>query len=248
MALRCHYIVLDVERAATDDELKKAYRTLALKWHPDKNQDQQVRASERAPSPARSRAQGWPASAAAATAARQLWPRLGAARPRAAALLELQWPPPRPRLAEPLHEGAAAAPARRQEVATERFKEIQNAYAVLSDKHERSWYDQHRESILRGGSGAGGGGGDESDEDEGGLDLWPLFSSSAYESFGGGEGGFFAVYAAAFRTLEQEESTVRESAGDCSTPPPPTYGCSFHCRRLQPPLHAVAASVAHGCR
>ena len=158
MALRCHYIVLDVERAATDDELKKAYRTLALKWHPDKNQDQQVRASERAPSPARararSRAQGCPASAAAATSARQLWPRLSAARPRAAALLELQWPPPRPRLAEPLHEGAAAAPARPQEVATERFKEIQNAYAVLSDKHERSWYDQHRESILRGGSGA----------------------------------------------------------------------------------------------
>jgi len=40
---RCHYIVLDVERTATDDELKKAYRVLALKWHPDKNQDQQER-------------------------------------------------------------------------------------------------------------------------------------------------------------------------------------------------------------
>ena len=26
---RCHYIVLDVERTATDDELKKAYRVLA---------------------------------------------------------------------------------------------------------------------------------------------------------------------------------------------------------------------------
>ena len=40
---RCHYAVLDVERTATDDELKKAYRVLALKWHPDKNQDQQER-------------------------------------------------------------------------------------------------------------------------------------------------------------------------------------------------------------
>ena len=43
MALRCHYDVLAVERTATDDELKKAYRVLALKWHPDKNQDQQER-------------------------------------------------------------------------------------------------------------------------------------------------------------------------------------------------------------
>ena len=74
-------------------------------------------------------------------------------------------------------------------MATERFKEIQSAYAVLSDKHERSWYDQHRESILRGGRGVGGGGGDESDEEEGGTDLWPLFSSSAFEGFGGGKGG-----------------------------------------------------------
>jgi|TARA_B110000196_G_scaffold288777_1_gene273962 DnaJ family protein A protein 5 len=104
-------------------------------------------------------------------------------------------------------------------VATERFKEIQSAYAVLSDKHERSWYDQHRESILRGGRGVGGGGGDESDEEEGGIDLWPLFSSSAFEGFGGGKSGFYAVYAEAFHTLDQEEAGVRESAGDYTTRP-----------------------------
>ena len=141
-------------------------------------------------------------------------------------------------------------------MATERFKEIQSAYAVLSDKHERSWYDQHRESILRGGRhghlpdahcplraahcppptahcshptahipqprygrGVGGGGGDESDEEEGGTDLWPLFSSSAFEGFGGGKGGFYAVYAEAFHTLDQEEAGVREGAGDYTTRP-----------------------------
>ena len=34
-----YYSVLGVEETATQDEIKKAYRGLSLKWHPDRNSD-----------------------------------------------------------------------------------------------------------------------------------------------------------------------------------------------------------------
>ncbi|XP_059830037.1 dnaJ homolog subfamily C member 21 isoform X2 [Hypanus sabinus] len=44
--MRCHYEVLGLPREAGDEELRKAYRRLALRWHPDKNLENPEEAAE----------------------------------------------------------------------------------------------------------------------------------------------------------------------------------------------------------
>ena len=67
---------------------------------------------------------------------------------------------------------------------------------MLSDPHERKWYDNHREAILRSGDrhqagASGGGGGGEAPEDEvEPEDLYAYFSASCYKGFGNGKEGF----------------------------------------------------------
>jgi DnaJ family protein C protein 3 len=42
-----YYKILDIARNANKQEVKKAYREMALKWHPDKNTDNQEEASKK---------------------------------------------------------------------------------------------------------------------------------------------------------------------------------------------------------
>eukprot|EP00002_Diphylleia_rotans_P002081 TRINITY_DN11287_c0_g1_i1.p1 TRINITY_DN11287_c0_g1~~TRINITY_DN11287_c0_g1_i1.p1 ORF type:complete len:690 (+),score=182.70 TRINITY_DN11287_c0_g1_i1:44-2113(+) len=140
---RCLYDVLELSRSCTDDEIRLAYRKLALRWHPDKN-------------------------------------------------------------------------VGNQEEATVRFKEIQNAYSILSDKNERAWYDSHRESILRGVN-------VEEGEDEE-INLWPYFSTSIYTGYGDDEQGFYFTYATIFRKIDEIEEI--NHASDESYRSAPGFGDS----------------------
>lgn len=115
-----YYEVLEIPRAATADDIKKAYRKKALKYHPDKN------------------------------------------------------------------PGNADA--------EKRFKEISEAYEVLSDDKKRQIYDRYGKEGISGMGGPGGGGQGFSSMDEALRTFMGAFGmggDSVFDSFFGGGGGDF---------------------------------------------------------
>ena len=105
---RDYYEVLGVSKTATDEEIKRAFRVLAKKYHPDVNKE----------------------------------------------------------------EGAA-----------EKFKEIGEAYSILSDKNKRAQYDQFGHAAFDGNPGGAG-------FDMGDINLDDILSNL----FGGGFGGFSSSF------------------------------------------------------
>jgi DnaJ family protein A protein 5 len=114
----------------------------------------------------------------------------------------------------------------RPEEAAEAFKELRRAYEVLSDPHERKWYDDHREDILRGrdpleatqapGTDTGAASRTERTVNRATeLNIYEYFRSSAYNGYEDGERGFYHVYGAAFEQLAREEV----AAGGAQPPP-----------------------------
>lgn len=122
MAKRDYYEVLGLQKGASADEIKKAYRKLAVKWHPDK------------------------------------------------------W---------------SQASDAEKKTAEENFKELAEAYDVLSDDNKRARYDQFGHAGMNGGfgSGAGGAGG------FGGADFDPMDIFNAFFGGGGARGRSYSFHA-----------------------------------------------------
>ncbi|OXA45692.1 dnaJ homolog subfamily C member 21 [Folsomia candida] len=85
----------------------------------------------------------------------------------------------------------------RADEAKAEFQVLQQAYEVLSNPQERSWYDLHRQAVLREGL--------DPDFDDFNIDLMAYCTSSCYKGFGDDDEGFYAVYRNLFAKLTTEE-------------------------------------------
>lgn len=166
-----YYKILGITKNASEDEIKKAYRKLALKWHPDKN---------------------------------------------------------------------------KSKGAEEKFKELAEAYEVLSDKRKREIYDQVGEEGLKNGAAAGDGAGFHRAggiHSNGGQYAQYTFSGDPYETFkqffqtdgmfssmgfGGPMGGMGGMF-------DFEEM---DTSGDRSRPSSSFPGTNFFASSAQPNGHS----------
>lgn len=89
------------------------------------------------------------------------------------------------------------------EEATQKFKEINEAYEILSDKHERAWYDAHRDAILRGIDKHEINQMTQNNDDyDPNIDLMPYFSPFIFSSFNDNDSNsYYNVYNDLFKEI-----------------------------------------------
>ncbi|KAL5045149.1 hypothetical protein BDW71DRAFT_92516 [Aspergillus fruticulosus] len=95
------------------------------------------------------------------------------------------------------------------EAATNLFAEIQSAYEVLSDPHERSWYDSHRDAFLGGDTGGAAADYSYNARMTNSADILKLFSKfSPRMDFTDAPDGFYGGLRETFAQLALEEETA----------------------------------------
>lgn len=144
---RDYYELLEIEKDATQQQIDKAYKKAALKWHPDKNRDEDT---------------------------------------------------------------------------TPIFQACQEAYQVLSDPHERQWYDDHKDQILKGVNPE-----DAKEEDSSYItpsDLIQFINPAWYPGkFDmASDRNFYQVYRELFKRLDKEEEEEEDVTKDHKEAP--TFG------------------------
>jgi len=90
------------------------------------------------------------------------------------------------------------------EVANEEFRLVQQAYECLSDPQERTWYDEHRESILRGWTAQGDGG--MANAEDMIFDVDDYMDATCFTTFhDDDEENFYSVYTEVFTKIAEGE-------------------------------------------
>ena len=81
------------------------------------------------------------------------------------------------------------------EEATEKFKEIGEAYAMLSDEEQRKWYDKNKDKIEEA---------SYSTTENSSINIYYYFQKSCYKGYEGPD-GFYEVFNKVFNSIAEEE-------------------------------------------
>lgn len=100
------------------------------------------------------------------------------------------------------------------EAATQQFAAVQSAYEVLSDPQERSWYDSHRDAILRNEDNASGEHHEHNVRITTAADIIKMLTSFRGKlDFTDSDTGFYTALRRMFDTLAREEELACEWEG-----------------------------------